>query len=156
MTPRSIILGLDVSPKRIGWALIDYDNGHHLAHGVEHVNGDDDLRARRIAFRDVTHTADARGDVCAVFVEDAYVGASRRGTIIHAMSIGNVEAWAANRWPDQLVARIAPATWRSTLGLPTRGKEPVMAWASERVGVVSQDEADALGVACAGHALVWR
>lgn len=156
MTPRSLILGLDVSPKRIGWAIVDYDTGHHIRHGVEHVNGDDDLRARRIAFRNVTHAAESRGDVCAVILEDAYVGVSRRGTIVHAVSVGNVEAWAAMRWPDQLVVRLAPATWRATVGLPTRGKDPVREWAAQLIGDVSQDEADALGVAIAGHQLVWK
>lgn len=155
MTPRSVIVGLDVSPKRIGWAVVDYDTGHHIRHGVEHVTGDDDLRARRIAFRNVTHAAESRGDVCAVILEDAYVGVSRRGTIVHAVSVGNVEAWAAMRWPDQLVVRLAPATWRAAVGLPTRGKEAVMAWACAYVGDMTQDEADALGIATAGHILVW-
>lgn len=156
MTPRGFILGLDVSPNRIGWAIVDYDTGHHVAHGVEHVAGDDDLRARRLAFAEIARTADARGDVCAVVLEDAYVGVSRRGTITHAVSVGNVEAWAATRWPDQLVVRLAPASWRKAVGLPTRGKEPVVAWACAYVGDVSQDEADALGVATAGHVLVWQ
>lgn len=155
MTARGIIIGLDVSANRIGWAVVDYDTGHHVAHGVEHVAGDDDLRARRLAFAEVARSADARGDVCAVILEDAYVGVSRRGTITHAISVGNVEAWAAARWPEQLVVRLAPASWRNAVGLPTRGKEPVMAWACAYVGDMTQDEADALGVAIAGHVLVW-
>lgn len=156
MTPRSLILGLDVSPKRIGWALVNYETGYHVAHGVEHVAGDDDLRARRLAFSEIARDADARGDVCAVILEDAYVGVSRRGTITHAVSVGNVEAWAATRWPDQLVVRLAPASWRKAVGLPTRGKEPVLEWAERVCGPVSQDEADAIGVAAAGFALVWE
>lgn len=156
MTPRGLILGLDVSPKRIGWAIVNYDNGYHVAHGVQHVVGDDDLRARRLAFAEIARGADARGDVCAVILEDAYVGVSRRGTITHAVSVGNVEAWAAARWPDQLVVRLAPASWRAAVGLPVRGKGGVLEWAERVCGVVSQDEADAMGVAAAGFALVWE
>lgn len=154
MTPRSLILGLDASPKRIGWALVTFDEGEHVAHGLLHVVGEDDLRARREAFREIARSADARGDVCAVVIEDAYVGVSRRGTILHAISVGNVEAWAATRWPQQLVVRTSAASWRKAVGLPTRGKEPVMEWATQALGAVSQDEADAYGIAVAGNRFV--
>lgn len=154
---RTLILGLDVSARRIGWALVDYETGTPVACDVQNVPANDDLRARRLAFREVARDADARGDVCAVLLEDAHAGPSRRGTIIHALSVGNVEAWAAARWPDVLVDRVTPAAWRSAVGLPLQGKQPVMDWATELLGCKpSQDAADALGVARACHALVWR
>lgn len=157
MLPRSLILGLDVSARRIGWAAVSYETGEPIASGVQHVSANDDLRARRIAFREVARDADARGDVCAVLLEDAHAGPSRRGTVIHALSVGNVEAWAAARWPDVLVDRVTPAAWRSAVGLPSQGKQPVLDWATDLLRFrPSQDAADALGVARACHALVWR
>lgn len=157
MNAQSLILGLDVSARRIGWALVDYETGAPVQCGVQHVPADDDLRARRIAFREVARDADARGDVCAVLLEDAHAGPSRRGTVIHALSVGNVEAWAAARWPDVLVDRVTPAAWRSSIGLPTKGKQPVIDWATDLLRFrPSQDAADALGVARACHVLVWR
>ena len=152
---RSVILGLDASPKRIGWAVVDYDAGTWIAHGVSTVSGDDDLRARRETFASIAQRADRFGDVCAIIIEDAYVGVNRRGTITHAVSVGNVEAWASTRWPDQLVVRLAPTTWRKAIGVATVGKAAVMDWAVPQIGRVSQDEADAFGVAVAGHRLVW-
>ena len=157
MTPRSLILGLDVSARRVGWALVDYETATPVACDVQHVAADDDLRARRIAFREVARDADARGDVCAVLLEDAHAGPSRRGTVIHALSVGNVEAWAAARWPDVLVDRVTPAAWRSAVGLPSQGKQPVLDWATALLRYrPSQDAADALGVAVACHVLVWQ
>lgn len=157
MAVRALILGLDVSARRIGWALVDYETGKPIACDVQAVSADDDLRARRVAFREVARDADARGDVCAVLLEDAHAGPSRRGTVIHALSVGNVEAWAAARWPDVLVDRVTPAAWRSAAGLPSKGKQPVMDWATELLRYrPTQDAADALGIATAGHRLVWE
>lgn len=157
MTTHSLILGLDVSARRIGWATVSYQTGEPITCGVQHVSADDDLRARRIAFREVARDAEARGDVCAVLLEDAHAGPSRRGTVIHALSVGNVEAWAAARWPDTLVDRITPAAWRSAVGLPSQGKQPVLDWATQLLSYrPTQDAADALGVARAAHVLVWR
>lgn len=167
--PRSLVIGLDVSPRRIGWAAISYETGETLNAGCQIVAADDDLRARREAFRELARTADGVGDVGAVILEDAYAGPSRAGTIRHALSIGNVEAFAAARWPDVLVDRVAPATWRSVLGLEQRGKADPLEYARQayqadtgrRLGECvtvkahEQDAADALCIAKAGHVIVW-
>jgi Holliday junction resolvasome RuvABC endonuclease subunit len=164
MIPRSVILGLDASPKRIGWAVIDYDSAVPLKWGVEHIDqirtltkDADDLRARRLAFREISRIANGRGDVCAVIVEDAYVGASKLGSIVHALSVGNVEAFAAAAWPFVLVSRVKAATWRKQIGVKQRGKEATIEWARELTGeTLTDDVADALGIATAGHKLVWK
>lgn len=158
MTPRSLILGLDASARRIGWAAICWETAELVSIGCEHTAAGDDLRNRRNAIKEIAAQANSRGDVCAVFVEDAYAGPSRAGTIQHAGAVGNVEAFALERWPQQLVARIAPATWRSTLGLPASGKPPVITWAQDKTGraMWTQDEADALAIATTGHALIWQ
>jgi Holliday junction resolvasome RuvABC endonuclease subunit len=157
MTPRSLILGLDVSARRIGWAIINYDDATPIKHGTEHTASGDDLTNRRVAFLEIARTADALGDVCAVIIEDAYAGPNRAGTVAHALSVGNVEGLAAARWPGVLVDRVRPAVWRSVIGVASTGKDCVGVWAARLVGVeVGEDAADALGVACAGHVLIWQ
>lgn len=154
----SLILGVDASPRRIGWALIDYEVGDLVDAGVEKTLAGDDLRNRRIAVRRIASTARNRGDVFAVFVEDAYAGPNRRGTIDHATTVGNVEAFMLERWPRILVARIAPSSWRSLLGIARTGKAGPLEYAEAREPerrFLFQDEADALCIAVAGHALIW-
>ena len=157
MTPRALILGLDASPRRIGWALVDHDSGQPLHADTIHVAANDDLRARRAAFLEIARATDARGDLIITTLEDAHAGPNRRGSLIHAMSIGNLEAWAIARWPSSLVDRIQPSAWRRELGLPMRGKEPLLAWArTTSLAIKDQDAADALGIATATHKLAWR
>lgn len=156
---RSLVLGLDASERRVGWALVDYETAELVEVGCEFTFAGDDLKNRRSALREIARVANLRGDVFAVFVEDAYAGPSRARTVKHACAVGNVEAFALERWPKILVERLAPATWRSILGLPAKGKTGVWAWARardvyERLKI--QDEADALAIATAGHALVWE
>lgn len=159
MTARSVILGLDASARRIGWAVIDYDSARAISTGCAATAADDDLRQRRQAVKEIAHTAMGRGDVCAVFIEDVWAGPSMRGNLQHASAVGNVEAFALERWPDQLVARVAPSTWRKLNGIPARGKPPVAEWASAREPARefhTQDEVDALAIATAGHYLIWQ
>lgn len=168
-TTRTLVVGLDVSARRIGWALVSYETGQALNAGCQIVSATDDLRARREAFREVARSADALGDVGAVILEDAYAGPNRAGTIRHALAVGNVEAFAATRWPSVLVDRVKPATWRRVLGLEARGKASPLAYAADAYRVETggeladrvskrahvQDAADAVCIAKAGHVIVW-
>lgn len=156
MTPRSLILGLDVSARRIGWAIIDYDSAEVIRYGTADTPSGDDLLNRRDAFTEIARTADGLGDVCAVVIEDAYVGPNRRGSLQHAMAIGNVEGFAALRWGTILVDRMGATVWRGALGLPAQGKGGVLDWARGLVGEdLGQDAADALAIACAAHVVLW-
>lgn len=154
---RALVLGLDASPRRIGWALVDYEDATIVELGVEFTPAGDDLRNRRRAVREIAKTARRIGDVFAVFVEDAYAGPNRAVTVQHAGTVGNVEAFALERWPRILVARLASSTWRSSIGVSAKGKADVVLWAQNKTGraMWTQDEADALGIATAGQLLVW-
>lgn len=158
MTPRSLILGIDASPKRIGWACVDYDTAEYITSGTEHVTESDDLKHRRSLVKDIAHAAMSRGDVCAAFVEDAYAGPNHQITLMHAMSVGNIEAFLLERWPLILVDRIQPSTWRRVLGLPKTGKEAALEHAQTitQRAIDSQDEADAVCIALAANKLIWR
>lgn len=158
MTPRSLILAIDASPKRLGWAAVDYDSAELVTSGVEHTTDPNDLQDRRARIKYIAHEAMSRGDVCAAFVEDAYAGPSSRITVQHAMTVGNIEAFLLERWPLILVDRIAPATWRSILGIDPRGKTAPQRYADKHARrlIDSQDEADAICIAIAANKLIWR
>ena len=158
MTPRSLILAIDASPKRLGWAVVDYDTAELITSGTEHTTNPSDLQDRRSRIRWIAHEAMGRGDVCAAFVEDAYAGPNKRTTIQHAMSVGNVEAFLLERWPLILVDRIQASTWRMVLGLAKTGKQAPLEYAQTRTTkrLDSQDEADAICIATAANKLIWR
>jgi len=164
MTARSLILGLDASPNRIGWALVEYESARPVACNTQHVTGQDDLRARREAFVEIARDADAHGDVCAVILEDAHISINKRVAIQHAIALGHVEAFAAMRWPGILIDRVHPSSWRKLIGQPTGPgtntrtlKQNQQAWAEALLGrSVDEDASDALGIATAAHTLVWE
>ena len=150
-----LILGLDVSPLRIGYALIKQDETV-VESGTLHVPKGDDLRFRRAAWQKLTdivhrHTR-YNAELMLVAVEDAHVGINKSYAIKAAVAIGHVEAFAIKSYPWIMVHRFQPAEWRKIAGIETRSKEVVMEWARNTYDSTldDQDEADALGIAVAG------
>lgn len=158
MTPRSVIIGLDVSERRIGYAVLEYDSGNALATGTLHTPAGEDLHARVNAWTEISATANQTGDIQLVVIEAPWAGPNKQRNAQHAMAIGNMAGVAAARLGSSvLVDTIQPATWRSLCGLPTRGKEPVHTWACNKLQRdVDQDQADALGIATAAHHIAWK
>ena len=157
MTSRAVIVGLDVSERRVGYCLADYDSGEPLETGTIPTQQGEDLHARVNAWRHISHTANQTGDIQLVLIEAPWSGPNRQGAARHAMAIGNLAGIAAARLGHSvLVDTIQPATWRSIIGIPTRGKTPVMQWAQARWPVTDQDQADALGIATAAHHIAWN
>ena len=158
MTPRSSIIGLDVSERRIGYAVLEYDSGEPVETGTIHTPAGNDLTDRVNAWRRISHAANQTGDIQLVLIEAPWIGPNRQGSMRHAMSVGNVAGIAATRLgPKILVDTIQPAQWRRLCGLPSRGKTPVAEWANDVLNLrVTQDEADALGIATAAHKIAWR
>ena len=156
MTPRSTIIGLDASERRIGYAIVDYDSGQPLTTGTIHTPAGEDLHARVNAWRTISSSATTSGDIELVLIEAPYAGPNRRGSLNHALAIGNLAGIAATRLgPRILVDTIQPATWRRICNLPLRGKEHVFNWAISRHPITDQDQADALGIATAAHHIAW-
>ena len=95
-----------------------------------------------------------------VFVEDAYMGVSRRGSVEHAKVVGSILAACATyselgNAPEPRV--MMPATWRSKCGIKGRGKDPVWQWVTTNYTtskIENQDIADALCIAYAGASIV--
>ena len=157
MTPSSTIVGLDVSERRIGYAVLEYDSGEPLETGTIHTPAGTDLHDRVNAWRRISAAANQTGDIQLVLIEAPWMGPNRQGSARHAMAVGNLAGIAAARLgPSILIDTIQPATWRRLCGLPTRGKQPVHQWACNRLGItVDQDQADALGIATAAHHIAW-
>lgn len=152
---RNLILGLDVSPLRIGYALITQDE-KVLISGTLHVPSGDDLRFRRAAWSQlvdkITRASAGKTELMLVAVEDAHVGINKSYAVKAAVAIGHVEAFAIKSFPWVMVHRFQPAEWRKIAGIGTRSKDVVMEWARGRYDPTldDQDEADALGIAVAG------
>ena len=150
-----IVCGLDVSPRRIGWAIMTREEPRLLSSGTEHVSATDDLRARRIAWQCIRNeiacvSRREHAQIVAIGIEDAYVGAFKRTAILGALSIGNVEAFAIASYSWILVHRFQPAEWRSAIGISTRGKTAPLEHAQTfKPGLSDQDEADAIGITLA-------
>ena len=158
MTPAAVIIGLDVSERRIGFAILEYDSGACISTGVMHTPAGDDLNTRVQAWHTISHTANLTGDIELVLIEAPWSGPNRQGSIRGAMAVGNLAGIAAmNLGRTILIDTIQPTQWRSLCGLPGRGKEPISQWATYILGrTVTQDEADALGIATAAHHIAWN
>jgi Holliday junction resolvasome RuvABC endonuclease subunit len=161
VTSLAFILGLDVSERRIGWALVDYDSAKPVNIGTIHTPIEDDLEHRVDAWRAISHTATtAGGDIEAVILEAPYTGPNKQGSLRAAMAIGNLAGIAASRLPTSvLIDTIQPATWRTTLRISTRGKTAPLNHARSLCNdatLTDQDAADALCIATAAHTLIWR
>lgn len=158
MTPAAVIIGLDVSERRIGYAVVEYDSGKCITTGVMHTPAGDDLNTRVQAWHSISHAANQTGDIELVLIEAPWSGPNRQGSIRGAMAVGNLAGIAATRLGRTvLIDTIQPTQWRALCGISTRGKEPVMTWATQVLGRnVTQDEADALGIATAAHHTAWN
>jgi len=156
----TVYLGLDVSPLRIGIAAVEY-------------------RAESMNFRFAeTHTFPSnewvqpshRAEVIeawndkyeinpeVVGMEAVFIGPNKRGSILAAMALGQVEMICDNEWPDADQKVLTAAQWRKLCGIQQGGKQPVMDWALNFAGpnkdVIykiseSQDSADAIAIAYA-------
>ena len=147
----TVIIGLDASPLRIGYAIMILQTGELLSSGTMHVsNTGDDLRNRQAAWRhimaEVNRVTDSSHIVC-VGLEEAYVRFKRQA-ILSALTIGNLEAFALRSYPWILVHRLQPTEWRRLISIKQGGKEAPMAYAQTiKPGLDDQDEADAICIA---------
>lgn len=161
---RSLVLGLDVSPRRLGWGLVDLETGEAVACGMEPIDLPDHgwwhqqiTRAlRRVADVALWDSDDPRGEVSAVYIEcpiSRFPGmAYNEGRAVGALH-GEVE----RRWPWVHMGEdvyLKPSEWKKLAGLKGNASKADV-WAEAlRIGgrVIAQDAADALLIARAGWA----
>jgi len=144
-------LGLDVSPLRIGWAILDTDK--LKAHGTIVFESSEWVTPAR-RFEAIEDTL-AEYDVTHVGIEAVFVGPNKLGSIRAAMALGQVEMVCDCVWPNSVQKVLTASQWRKHAGIESSGKEPVMEWARavcEEDGVDPpgmQDAADAIAIAYA-------
>ncbi len=177
MGVRSLVLGLDVSPKRMGWGLVDLETGDPIACGCEDI----DLPSGGWKHQQVARAFDSlpswgigglrndeRSDdeIQLVYIEQPGLppvsgtkSAYNAGRAVQAVH-GEVE----RRWPWAPIEYLQPSEWRVLAGLKgNASKDQVRRaahyealgadWSEDRCDFLSgsQDAADALLIALAGQ-----
>ena len=166
MTVRSLLLGIDVSPKRLGWGLCDLITGEPVAAGMDpidlpHAGWHHQQVQRALGVIDPGGPDDF--EIQAVFIEDT-AGAGKFRQHDAGRAQGIVQAEVERRWPWVTVQFLKPSEWKKLAGLKGNAtKGEVMAEAlillhpDKRPGyygsglIPAQDAADALLIAVAGQ-----
>lgn len=158
-----LVWGIDPSSKRVALAIIE--PGNRMAGGAKlHVStvtlSQIPWRASRFSEgfkRQVEHFkswTDAGFAPDAIYLEQPYVPRGRGGDFTHLFMYGVTLAALGEVVGNVDVTEIPPQTWKSKALGAGRGraeKPEIMRWAQARgYAGRSQDEADAIGVACAG------
>lgn len=179
MSVRSLVLGLDVSPKRMGWGLVDLETGEPVACGMESLDlpsaGWAHQQAQRALaelpeyiYPDIPDAADDLygancwpdpvpvGEIQVVYIEQPALppvsgtkSAYSAGRAVQAVH-GEVE----RRWPWSDIQYLQPGEWRKLAGLPGNASKAdvMLAAISTSIDFVpNQDAADALLIAIAGQ-----
>jgi Holliday junction resolvasome RuvABC endonuclease subunit len=150
--PNLLTVGIDASPRRIGWCV--QNAGRIIAADTWHIDQASSIRSRREAWtmiRDTIRTAERvhHLDLHRIGIEDSYLGPNKKGSLDLARTIGHIEAWAFVSYPYTLIERIPAATWRRLCGLPSKGKDAPLDYARQYRPINDQDTADAICIALA-------
>ena len=151
----SSIIGIDASAKRV--AVVHLSTRGTILDSLYFETIPDDPLAYAQRFErvyDYLLVRSQKRDITGVFVEDAYMGVSRRGSVNHAKVIGNILAACSSYALSEaaLPRTIMPATWRSKCGIKGRGKEPIAVWANEQWPKHKLDNQDLIDAACIAYA----
>lgn len=168
MSVTSLILGIDVSPRRLGWGLVSLIDGSPVACGMEPIDLPDhgwQHQQIRRAFSEMplgatTHCRRA-GEIQAIYIEQPWL--SPRSGTKSAYSAGRAvqaaQAEVERRWPWAPIEYLQPSEWKLLAGLKgNASKEDVFVEALRVRGItaltetpdMTQDAADALLIAVAG------
>lgn len=168
---RSLLLGLDVSPRRLGWGLVDLVTGEPVACGCERLWPDPEVpvewtRQRRLVHEALTAAHWSHdGSPCeiqAVYIEDT-AGAGKYRQHDAGRAQGIVEAEVERRWPHAPIEHLKPAEWKQGAGLPGNASKGAVMTEAMRIqynldhpakyvlDLSFQDAADALLIAVAGQ-----
>ena len=161
MSVRSLLLGLDVSPRRLGFGLVDLITGEPVACGMEpidlpHAGWHHQQVQRALGVIDPGGPDDF--EIQAVFIEDT-AGAGKFRQHDAGRAQGMVQAEVERRWPWVTVQFLKPSEWKKLAGLKgnaSKGEVSLHALDLLVAGpgsplVVYQDALDALLIAVAGQ-----
>lgn len=159
MKRRRIIVGIDASPLRVGYAIRAGDD--LVAYDTIRIPRDTALAARREAWldlRDTIRTIENAEDidVTAIGIEAPYIGPNRQGSLNHARQVGQQEAFAFASFPYAEQHLVQPQAWRSALGIAPRGKTAPYEYATRLAHDegIDQDTADAICIVTALHLML--
>lgn len=149
-------LGLDVSPLRIGWAIVETEDDDHalIDHGVI-IFDKDEWVTPGLRADEMEKISDKHYVIHHIGIEAVFVGPNKLGSIRAAYAVGQLEAICEAAWPDAEQKILTATQWRSACGIKQGGKEPVMEWAvscchdNELPPPANQDAADAIAIAWA-------
>ena len=151
-----LVWGLDVSTRRIAFA--STLGGYTASCEIPALPaGGARLARARTLIRDFA--ADMAGDHPPLFVwVEAPTGRHPKPTLVHMVGVAMEAVYSAleHRYPFPVtVSNIAIPAWKSaTVGAGNAGKGQIMDWALTKGKPANQDEADALGIAYGGLALM--
>ena len=161
-----IRVGLDASPRRIGWAILVDDIVTRF--GTEHVEKRGELLERKAAWQRILDNIRVvedrhKRDSWSITIEAPYLGPNRQGSLNHARTIGQIQAFALASRPGSEHMLVQPAEWRSAIGVKMTGKDAPLEYANKCLDYsqaaldyqtaiwpeLDQDAADAI---CIAHA----
>lgn len=162
-----IRVGLDASPRRIGWAILVDDVVSRF--GTQHVKRTGELIERKSAWQRILDNLRVvedrqKRDVWAIGIEAPYLGPNRQGSLNHARTIGQLQAFALASRPGAEHLLVQPSEWRSAIGVKMTGKAAPFEYANRCLDYsqtaldyqsslwpdLDQDAADAI---CIAHAV---
>jgi Holliday junction resolvasome RuvABC endonuclease subunit len=163
VTVTSLILGIDVSPRRLGWGLVDLVTGEPVACGMEPIDLPDhgwshdqvaralvNVGRRWVIGEVVTSTS----EVQAIYIEQPALPpvSGPKSAYNAGRAVQEAHNACERRWPHAPIEYLMPSSWRKYAGLKgNASKADVMAAALAMVdGPLAQDAADALLIAVAG------
>jgi Holliday junction resolvasome RuvABC endonuclease subunit len=162
---RSVVLGIDCSPLRLGWGIVDLEDGAAIACGMEridlpHKGWSHQQVAAALRAIDTVHTP----GVCEVaFIAVEEPGLPPVSGTKSAYNAGRAVQEAVNacqrRWPHAPICELKPSQWRKLVGLPGNASKAdvqmkaglLLLDVGQDEGCPAQDAADALCVALAGQ-----
>jgi Holliday junction resolvasome RuvABC endonuclease subunit len=168
MTVTSLLLGLDVSPRRLGWGMVDLVTGEPVACGMEPIDLPDHgwhhKQVRRALIRVdaqvIWDSANPRGEVQAVYIE-CPISRFPGMAYDEGRAVGETQAEVERRWPHAPIEYLMPSEWKKLAGLKGNASKGEVWAQAGRILIKSgkpgnetarmqQDAADALLIAVAG------
>jgi len=170
---RACVLGLDPSPLRLGWGLVDLEDGAAIACGMERIDlphkgwMHQQVASALIAVEDQglfepgVLTAQPKHEVSFIAIERPAL--PRQSGTNSAMNAGRAMQEAVSccqrRWPHAPIEELQPSEWRKLAGLPGNASKAdvqikagvLLLDVGQDNGAPAQDAADALLIALAGQ-----
>lgn len=165
---RSLLLGLDVSPRRMGWGLVDLVTGEPVACGCEAIDLPQHGWSQRqvcqalwdISQRHFFYPGNA--ELQAVYIEMPALppGSGTKGAFNAGRAVQAVSDEVGSLWPWAPVEYLQPAEWRKLAGLKgNASKQDVWEHVFLEIGprhldmgsISEQDACDAICIAVAGQ-----